>query len=446
MFIIFVIYALFLFVNENFSASGAGSPTLSIISPENNTLIIEHRPTIKGIALDLESGIQQVEVKVDNTPYYLANGTTSWSYITSILSKGPHTVTVRAIDKERNIAKSSITFTINATIPSSPKNLKAAGSSAQIFLNWQAPKINGGFPITNYKIYRSTTQGTEILITRIGNVLAYNDNGLTNGVTYYYKIAAINSAGESSQSNEASAIPTSDPTRNKAIISFIRPDLDSKSLVNVVHYVQSLSKKTDFVFGGGISGYMPKWKFDENVQGQLMVGGTGNNTNTKSSWRDAKIKHGVDVVFFDEEPTISLTDVEAGSITAHSLGLNFVTTPTYRELATSPLVIRTVSQYSDIVNLQIYPGEKFTGSDSGLTYAQCIQKYEMTAKHANPNVKIFVQYITGPDKTNSGNMNDQIAAFNSVKSYVDGVFIWYYQTPDPTPVLKEFYKGTGLVG
>jgi hypothetical protein len=42
----------------------------------------------------------------------------------------------------------------------------------------------------------------------VGNVLTYNDTAVTNGQTYYYKVSAVNSIGESGPSNEASATPS----------------------------------------------------------------------------------------------------------------------------------------------------------------------------------------------------------------------------------------------
>ncbi|HEX3265104.1 MAG TPA: hypothetical protein VHR16_05495, partial [Candidatus Limnocylindrales bacterium] len=41
--------------------------------------------------------------------------------------------------------------------------------------------------------------------------LTYTDNAVTNGTTYYYKVAAINSAGTGALSNERSATPTAPP-------------------------------------------------------------------------------------------------------------------------------------------------------------------------------------------------------------------------------------------
>ena len=81
--------------------------------------------------------------------------------------------------------------------------MEATAGIGNATLTWQAPS-NGGSPITNYKIYRSSSSGTETLLTTIGNVTSYIDTGLVKGVTYFYKVSAVNSVGESSQSNEAS--------------------------------------------------------------------------------------------------------------------------------------------------------------------------------------------------------------------------------------------------
>src|SRR5216117_2763283 len=97
------------------------------------------------------------------------------------------------------------------TPPSAPQNLAATGGNAQVTLTWQAPASDGGSPITNYKIYRGLAPSTETLLTTVGNVLTYTDSAVTNGVTYYYQVSAVNSPGEGAKSNEASATPNTPP-------------------------------------------------------------------------------------------------------------------------------------------------------------------------------------------------------------------------------------------
>src|SRR5207247_2026922 len=95
--------------------------------------------------------------------------------------------------------------------PSAPQNLAATGGNAQVTLTWQAPASDGGSPITNYKIYRGGAPSTETLLTTVGNVLTYTDSAVTNGVTYYYQVSAVNNQGEGAKSNEASATPNAAP-------------------------------------------------------------------------------------------------------------------------------------------------------------------------------------------------------------------------------------------
>src|SRR5205807_332875 len=96
--------------------------------------------------------------------------------------------------------------------PSAPQNLAATAGNAQVGLTWQAPGSNGGSPITNYKLYRGLAPGSETLLTTVGAVTSYTDTAVTNGVTYYYQVSAVNSVGEGPRSNEASATPTAPAT------------------------------------------------------------------------------------------------------------------------------------------------------------------------------------------------------------------------------------------
>ena len=88
--------------------------------------------------------------------------------------------------------------------------LQATAGNGQITLTWAAPVSDGGSSITNYKIYRGTSQGAETLLATAGNVLTYTDSSVTNNQTYYYKISAVNNVGEGPKSSEASATPTAD--------------------------------------------------------------------------------------------------------------------------------------------------------------------------------------------------------------------------------------------
>ncbi|MGD1061442.1 MAG: fibronectin type III domain-containing protein, partial [Methanomassiliicoccales archaeon] len=96
--------------------------------------------------------------------------------------------------------------------PSEPQTLTASSGNGQIVLSWSAPSSNGGAEITNYNLYSGTTSGGETLLLTLGKVLTYTCSGLTNGQIYYFRVSAVNPAGEGSQSNEVSAIPATAPS------------------------------------------------------------------------------------------------------------------------------------------------------------------------------------------------------------------------------------------
>ena len=93
----------------------------------------------------------------------------------------------------------------SGTPPSAPTNLTASAGSAQVALSWSA---SSGSP-TSYEVFRGTTangEGATAIATGITG-LSYVNTGLTNGVTYYYKVKARNASGLSTDSNEAFATP-----------------------------------------------------------------------------------------------------------------------------------------------------------------------------------------------------------------------------------------------
>jgi Fibronectin type III domain len=95
------------------------------------------------------------------------------------------------------------------TPPTVPLNLQATGGNGQVSLTWSAPASDGGSQVTGYKIYRSTSAGTETLLASPpGTGTSYVDSGLQNGTTYYYKVSAVNAVNEGPLSTEASATPT----------------------------------------------------------------------------------------------------------------------------------------------------------------------------------------------------------------------------------------------
>ncbi len=88
------------------------------------------------------------------------------------------------------------------TAPAAPTGLLATAGNAQVSLSW-----NASSGATSYNVLRSTTNGGPYTTIVSVTTTSYTDTGLTNGTTYYYVVQAVNSAGTSPNSNQASATP-----------------------------------------------------------------------------------------------------------------------------------------------------------------------------------------------------------------------------------------------
>jgi fibronectin type 3 domain-containing protein len=89
------------------------------------------------------------------------------------------------------------------TVPAVPTGLTATAANAQVSLTWTASPN-----ATSYNVKRATTTGGPYTTISSPTAASFIDVSLTNGTTYFYVVSAVNSAGESANSSEASAKPT----------------------------------------------------------------------------------------------------------------------------------------------------------------------------------------------------------------------------------------------
>jgi hypothetical protein len=93
----------------------------------------------------------------------------------------------------------------DATAPGAPSLAAPTAGNGLLHLHWAPPADDGGSPITGYRIYRGTASGGEAPVATVGPVSSWDDASVTAGELYYYRVAAISSAGEGGLSNEVSA-------------------------------------------------------------------------------------------------------------------------------------------------------------------------------------------------------------------------------------------------
>jgi subtilase family serine protease len=88
------------------------------------------------------------------------------------------------------------------TIPPAPTGLAATAGNAQVGLTWVASS-----GATSYNVKRATVSGGPYTTVGTSTTTGFTNTGLTNGTTYFFVVTAVNSAGESGNSNQASATP-----------------------------------------------------------------------------------------------------------------------------------------------------------------------------------------------------------------------------------------------
>ena len=153
-----------------------------------------------------------------------------------------YSYTVQAIDGAGNASGQSTAAIVttpaalDTTAPSTPAGLTAtAVSASRINLSWSASTDN--VAVTGYRVFRNG-----VLLITLGNVTAYQDNGLNAPATYVYAVQALDAAGNASGLSAAASATT------QVAIDTTPPSTPTNLAANVVSTSQvnlSWSASTD---------------------------------------------------------------------------------------------------------------------------------------------------------------------------------------------------------
>ena len=120
----------------------------------------------------------------------------------------------------RSAASSTVSVTPTATAPAVPAAPAVDKANNSLVVTWTAPSADNGASITGYSVQWSTSS-TFASITGSSSTasLTTTITGLTNGTTYYVRVASVNAAGTSAYSSGTSGVPTDVPT--SAILAYV---------------------------------------------------------------------------------------------------------------------------------------------------------------------------------------------------------------------------------
>ncbi len=127
----------------------------------------------------------------------VTNGTTYYYVVSALNSAG----------ESANSAQVSALPAAVTAIPAAPTGVAATAGNAQVSLTWTASS-----GATSYHVKRATTSGGPYSQVGAPTAANFNDTTVTNGTTYYYVVSAVNSAGESANSAQVTALPSAPPT------------------------------------------------------------------------------------------------------------------------------------------------------------------------------------------------------------------------------------------
>ena len=94
------------------------------------------------------------------------------------------------------------------TLPGAPSRLAAVAGNARVTLSFDLPTDAGGSVITDYVIQQSLSGGAWTTVNDgVSGTTGATITGLTNGTSYAFQVAAVNSAGQGSFAGPISATP-----------------------------------------------------------------------------------------------------------------------------------------------------------------------------------------------------------------------------------------------
>ncbi|TLX93464.1 MAG: HYR domain-containing protein, partial [Thaumarchaeota archaeon] len=164
--------------------------TISITSPTNGALLDTNTLTLSGTASG--SNIQSVQVSIDGGTANQASGTTSWSFLTSPLTYGTHTITATVTDSSGKTATASLKI-----IKDSPPVLTVPADMTVI------PTSTSGAPVSyTVKATDDSGQVSVACLPPSGSTFSIGTNSVTctatdsggNKATGSFKVTVLNPA------------------------------------------------------------------------------------------------------------------------------------------------------------------------------------------------------------------------------------------------------------
>ncbi|MFA5076239.1 MAG: carboxypeptidase regulatory-like domain-containing protein [Patescibacteria group bacterium] len=197
------------------NALGTGSDNVTFsVTPNDNPISTPNATPLKAEDLDATSASggaisslnTNIEITIDYGSLdlpddfdestmqlaYFDSASNNWVAIASTVNTSNETITAQA--------DHLTTFGIITNVPDAPTSPSAEADGTEITLCW-----NTSTGATSYNVYRSDEEDGTYTAVGSNESTGYTDSDLEGETTYYYKITAVNSAGESAYSEDTNA-------------------------------------------------------------------------------------------------------------------------------------------------------------------------------------------------------------------------------------------------
>jgi predicted phage tail protein len=156
---------------------------------------------------------------------YSSDGGSTWTTFADGVSTEPETTVTGLVNKTVYVFRVAAINDVGTgsfgvglfpatprTTPGAPTGVVATGSNQQAALTWEAPLDDGGSPVGGYLIEQSSDGGVTWTLVPSGTVHATNFTvtGLTNGLSYEFRIFGVNIAGVGEGSASSNPVVPSD--------------------------------------------------------------------------------------------------------------------------------------------------------------------------------------------------------------------------------------------